>query len=141
LDNLRVQLGPSSQGPGLLHSCTALTRLEVASWMLLDRKTDAPVVPLRVAKLKHLELCFEVYSDDDDAQAEIEDMPESRRRRDMGQALEKWVAPHLTSLTHLTLGGDASSSHLHLSNMLGLQEFDHAGETEHWQQQQQQQPL
>jgi hypothetical protein len=53
-----AQLGASSEGLGLLHSCTALTYLEWDEIGLLDGVADsaAPAVPSGVAQLRHLTL-------------------------------------------------------------------------------------
>jgi hypothetical protein len=91
--------------------------------MLLDRKTDAPAgaAPLRVAQLQHLDLDLGSCTGQGDDLASMEYSFEARR--DMGDALEDWVVPHLTSLTYLNLGFIPPACNLHVSNMLGLQEL------------------
>jgi hypothetical protein len=96
LTTCRVQLGASSEGLGLLHSCTALTQLVLMFPVLLDGVGDAPAAaaPAAVAKLPRLILIL-------------------RSRNSIAseavQALEARVVPHLTSLTHLRVKGFPSS--------------------------------
>jgi hypothetical protein len=57
-----VQLSASSRHPGLLHSCTSLTKLSLSNVALLDAATDRPAPagdrcpPAAAAQLQHLQL-------------------------------------------------------------------------------------
>jgi hypothetical protein len=102
---------------GLLHSCTALTKLDVGEATLLDGDLDglAAAAPTAVARLQHLELYGVKCAGT--------------------QALKQRLFPHLTSLTRLDVGGDYESELLtcfppHISSMVSLQKvtLDEAGE-------------
>jgi hypothetical protein len=108
-----AQLCAGSEGLGLLHSCTALTRLYMEGSTLLDDGVGGPAgaAPAATARLQSLRLwdC-------------------GLAREGTAQALEQRLFPHLTSLTCLDVSGDYKSELLscfppHISSMASLQEL------------------
>jgi hypothetical protein len=115
-----AQLCAGSEGVGLLHSCTALTKLSTANSLLLDSSEDvsALVVPAAVAKLQHLNL--DLFLDEDFCQ-----VLDGSAGGELAQAIEERLMPHLTALTHLTLDlNDVYSSKL---RSCFLQHMQHIG--------------
>jgi hypothetical protein len=87
-----VQLCAGSEHFGLLHGCTALTKLELCCATLLDVAQPGSRAPAAVAQLKHLVLdCW---------------LPKGQSGEQVVQALRERLAPHLTSLTCLGLMGN-----------------------------------
>lgn len=87
-----VQLGVSNQGVGLLHSCPALTRLELSKISLLDGLdlTTVSQPPAAVAQLQSLRLAC-VYE------------PAAKMGHRVWQAAQHRILPHLPCLTYLGL--------------------------------------
>jgi hypothetical protein len=118
LSECRVQLCASSEHSGLLHSCTALTKLVLRYPTLLAGGVPAPagVVPSAVARLHSLTL----YARPSQAALDLPGEPEAAR------ATVQMLAPHLTSLTHLYLFGDRESPSCfkpHISTLVRLQQL------------------
>jgi hypothetical protein len=111
LDECSGQLCASSDHVGLLHSCTALTKLILERPTVLDGETDVPdgAAPAAMAQLQSLRLFA------------------CRAYEGTAQALEQRLFPHLTSLTRLDVGGSESellSCFLdHISTMTSLQQL------------------
>jgi hypothetical protein len=115
-----VQLCAGSEGPGLLHSCPALTKLVVSSCALLDGGVPGPAweAPAAVARLQCLSLGSYVLSGG------------SKGARKVAQAFQERLLPHLTSLTrlHLSKGQDRrrairSCFLQHISTIVQLQKL------------------
>jgi hypothetical protein len=115
LVDCRVQLCASSEGPGLLHTCTALTALILNDPILLDGDVDAPagaVPAAAVARLQHLELT----------------QPQAAGPEGQGSGAEvplDILLPHLTSLTCLSFWTYYRRSCFlqHISTLVGLEKL------------------
>jgi hypothetical protein len=112
-----VQLCAGNEGVGLLHSCTALTRLSLLYPTLLDDGVLMPArgVPSAVAQLRHLALQYAGPA-----------APDGESK--LAQALQHRLLPHLTALTCFQLKNKyGCSGHLvscflqHVSTMNRLQ--------------------
>jgi hypothetical protein len=118
-----VQLCAGGSDLGVLHSCTALTRLEVYDSTLLDGGVAglAGGVPPAVAQLQHLDMSL------------CRGPAGAQEMHQLQQALQDRMLPCLTSLTHLFVGQlDRRQPCVmrHISSMAGLQELsiERAGE-------------
>jgi hypothetical protein len=112
-----VQLCASSEGLGLLHSCTALTKLKLTRPKLLAGGVLAPagLVPSAVARLHSFTMtgCVELPGEPED-------------RHSFAQTVIQMLVPHLSSLTHLHLFGDSelpSCFKPHISTVVRLQQL------------------
>jgi hypothetical protein len=114
-----VQLCASSEHLGLLHSCTALTKLDMDNTTLLDDGVGTPAgpAPTATARLQSLRLSSCRLA-----------------REGTTQALKQRLFPLLTSLTSLDVGGTGnellSGFPPHISAMASLQQLrlDEPGE-------------
>jgi hypothetical protein len=98
-----VQLWPGSKWPGLLHSCTALTRLKLGSpsLLLLDDGVSGAAAGVSAASAQLQEFAIDLPCR----------LPRgSRTEHKVAQALDQ-LLPYLTSLTCLDLG-DSYAHHL-----------------------------
>jgi len=106
VDNMRVQLSGSSTQPGVLHSCTRLTKLQLHCNHLVDEHSSLAALSALV-QLQHLFLAAVSGSTDDG-------MPST-------------VLEHLTQLTHLYLDSLGQllnvDSLQHTSCLVNLQEL------------------
>jgi hypothetical protein len=114
LSDCSVQLCASSEHLGLLHSCTALTHLDVRCPALLDCGA-AGEVPVAVAQLRHLQLTV------------TEPLPREEQQR-ICQALQERLLLHLTSLTCLHVDDYCNFALLtcfppHISTIASLQQL------------------
>jgi hypothetical protein len=105
-----VQLCAGSEHFGLLHSCTALTKLELCCATLLDVAQPGSRAPAAVAQLKQLLLECQLP------------WGQGQSGEQVVQALRDRLAPHLTSLTCLMAIGDLLACLTpHVSTMNSLQ--------------------
>jgi hypothetical protein len=124
LSGFSVQLCAGGSSMGLLHSCTALTRLVLRKSTLLDGSAAglAGGVPSAVAQLQHLDM---VYPRGPEGAQEMHQLQ---------QALQDRVFPCLTTLTYLSVRYAHEQLQpcvtRQISSMAGLQELsiERAGE-------------